>query len=437
MKRADRFLIGACCVVLLMISWIVAANSKSTAVKQLELIQQAAGLMEDGIFILAVPLLEEAAGYNAAYTSAAEEELKRAYLALIDNRGFSRKYTGLLDKQMGRRDASPEVFAEAAGYYLGVSRTQDALEVLKAGIARTGSPELIALYESSRYAYEMNRTSYEYVGAIYGNTVQVQNGGLWGIARADGVLLIPCMYERISTFSGDRAVVKKDGEIYAVNRNNNRVAKLSGMADDIGNFANNRIPVFTEGVWRRATGELELGASAFQQMGMYSGGYAAAKSDEKWGVIGIASDWLVPALYDEIILDELGRCYAQGAVFARMGEAVYLLVGGRQVGDAYEDARPFPAEGYAAVKRGGKWGFIDTSGTVKIDFVFDDALSFGQHLAAVRQGELWGYISVYGNIVIEPAFEEAKSFSNGSAPVLTGHGWQFIMLLEYKKVATL
>jgi len=131
-------------------------------------------------------------------------------------------------------------------------------------------------------------------------------------------------------------------------------------------------------------------------------------------------------------MDELGRCHAQGAVFARMGAQVYLLAGGRQAGGAFEDARPFSDEGYAAVKSGGKWGFIDTSGAVVIGFWFDDALSFGQHLAAVKVGEFWGYISIYGHVVIEPVFLEAKSFSNGSAPVLTDRGWQFITLTEYK-----
>jgi hypothetical protein len=72
-----------------------------------------------------------------------------------------------------------------------------------------------------------------------------------------------------------------------------------------------------------------------------------------------------------------------------------------------------------------------------IDFRFDDALSFGQHLAAVKQGDFWGYISLKGDIVIEPVFLEAKSFSNGSAPVLTERGWNFITLLEYKRGASL
>ena len=433
MKRGHRILIGAGCIALLLSSWLIAINSKSNDEKQLELMQQAADMMNDGIYILAVPLLEEAAGYNAAHTLAAEEELKRAYLALMDKRGFRRNYEHLLEKQMARSDAHPDIFAEAANYYLSISRLPEALAVLNAGIEKTGSDRLVAMYESNRYAYETGRASYDYIAAMNGSTVQVQRNGLWGIARANGSLMIPCLYEKISTFDVDRAIVVRDGEVFAVDRDNNRIALLGVEAADIGNFADNRIPLLIDGQWRRATGGFVIGGAVFQELRTYSGGYAAAKGRGNWGVIDLASNWLVPPEYDEIIQDELGRCYGQGAVFARRGDLVYLFVGGQQIGESFEDARPFPPEGYAAVKRDGKWGFIDTNGNVMIGFMFDDALSFGQHLAAVKLGEYWGYVSVYGQVVIEPVFLEAKSFSSGYAPVMTQGGWRFIALLEYKK----
>jgi len=411
----------------------VVINSKSTAERQLELMRQAAVLINDGIYIRAVPLLEEAAGYNARYTPAAEEELKKAYLALIDTRGFRRKYTDILERQMSRKDAHSGYFAEAANFYLGISRIPEALAVLKRGIEATGDEILISLYESCRYAFSMNRTSYDQVSAIYGTTVQVQSDGLWGIATSDGLLIIPCEYERISTYSVDRAIVMANGEVYAIDKNCNRVARLHERASDFGNFADDRIPLLIGGTWYRAMGDLAPGTQAFEQIGMYSGGYAAACVDGKWGVINTTSGWLIPAEYDGIIMDELGRCYAQGSVFVQSGGEVFLFTGNRQTGGPYEDARPFSGEGYAAVKRNGLWGFIDTSGTIMIDFVFEDALSFGQHLAAIKQDGFWGYISLYGNIAIEPVFIEAKSFCNGSAPVLTERGWLFITLLEYMR----
>ena len=427
-------LIAAGCVALLVISWLIAMNAKSDEEKQVELMWQAQSLMRDGIYVHAVPLLEEAAGYSTKQSYAVESELKKAYLALFNTHGYRSKYVGLLETQLGRRDTPSEVFAEAAEYYLSIRRVAEALRIFSDGIERTGCEELIKLYESNRYVYETNRTGYDYVSSIHGGAAQVQKDGLWGMANGRGDIMIPCIYEQISTFSIDRAIVRSGGEVFAVDANNNRVAKLHENAPSFGlGFAENRFPLYRESGWHRTTGEFEVGTSSFEALGMYSQGYVAAKTSGKWGVIDSVSSWLVPAEYDEVICDELGRSFARGAVFARLGDTVHLLMDGKETGEVFEDARPFTDEGYAAVKKNGKWGFIDTDGNVKIDFMFDDALSFGQHLAAIKSGDYWGYISIDGRIVIEAVFLLAKSFSDGSAPVLTEKGWNFITLIEYRK----
>jgi len=433
MKLISRVAVGAGFFALLLISWIVAINTMSPAERQSYLIGQAEKLMEDGIYIKAAPLLEEAAGINAADTQKAEKKLKTVYKALIDKKGFRRKYIELLERQMNKKNPAPEVFKEAADFYLSISRTSEALSTLRDGIASTGDGGLMEMYECYRYKYEITRTDYDYISEPYGATVQVRAGGLWGIAKTDGTELIPCLYDKISTFNVDRAVAMKDGEVFAVDKSNNRIAKLKDKTSDIGNFANDRIPVLIGGVWRRALGDMTLGSVGFEHIYMYSFGYAAAKINGKWGVVDTSDKWLIPAEYDGIVQDGLGRCYARNAVFVRKDGAVLLLSGGVQSGEAFDDARPFTNEGYAAVKRDGKWGFVDTAGTVVIDFGYEDALSFSTHLAAVKTDGLWGYINLAGDLAIEPLFLEARSFSNGSAPVLTERGWQFITLTEYRR----
>ena len=94
--------------------------------------------------------------------------------------------------------------------------------------------------------------------------------------------------------------------------------------------------------WHRANGEFQIGSAAFEEMGMYSEGYAPAKSEGKWGVVDTGNDWLIPPEYDQIIQDELGRCYAQQAVFVRQGDEVLLLVDGKQVGSPIRMPDPLP-----------------------------------------------------------------------------------------------
>ena len=49
----------------------------------------------------------------------------------------------------------------------------------------------------------------------------------------------------------------------------------------------------------------------------------------------------------------------------------------------YEDAQSFSSDGLAAVKKGGKWGYIDTTGKTVIPFQYDIAFAFSEGLAVV------------------------------------------------------
>ncbi|MDR2360808.1 MAG: WG repeat-containing protein [Oscillospiraceae bacterium] len=437
MNKASRILLGLGFLALLLISWAVAANSKSPAQKQTELIAEATALISDAIYVRAMPLLEEAVGYDAAYTLEAETLLKGVYLKLMGQSGIKNKYTDLLNKQMEREDTTAAIFTEAANFYISTNKLKTALEVLKRGARKLNDQGLIDFYEAERYAFKVNRITYEDVTAIVNGKIQVSKEGLWGLANSDGGLIIPCECEKITNCDNSRVIVLKGGEIYAVDLRNNRIDLLHEKATDFGNYGNDRVAVLTDKGWQRATGGLILDSKVFEGVGMYSGGYAAAKQGGKWGVVDIGVNWLVPAEYDEIIRDELGRCYAQGAVFAVKDGKTILIIDGVDTGKTYDDARPFTDDGLAAVKLNGKWGFIDKAGEIRIEPQFDDALSFSEHLAAVKQGDLWGYAALTGKIAIEPQFLQAKSFSNGNAPILGERGWQFITLVEYKQEAGL
>jgi hypothetical protein len=435
-----RILLGLACVAVLGAAWLALAQVKSSAQKQSELMAQARIYISDKSFVSAIPLLEEAAAYRTRSTAESEEMLKIAYRGAGDSKNL-RKYTALLDKQMAEKNALPAVYKEAADYYLETNNLTETIDVLRNGAARTNDERLAELYEQNRYAYRITRTAFEDVSTPFGGMVAVMRSGKWGLASYSGDEIVPCEYDKISTYSNGVAIVKRSAKIAAVNRSNQQVTLLKPSESepdviftDFGNIAQNRVPILgSDGKWKRATSDFRIGSAEFDGLGMYSEGYAAAKQGNKWGVVNMETDNWLPAEYDDIIRDELGRCYGQGAVFAVKDGKIYLFVHGEQQSETYEGACPFNADGYAAVKKDGKWGFIDTSGQVKIEYRFDGALSFSGHLAAVKQGDLWGYAALTGKIAIEPQFLQAKPFHEGSAPVLAETGWQFIHLIEYTK----
>lgn len=432
MKVKNRILVVLGCLAVVLIAWFAVITTQSAGARQAELLDEALDLMSKEIYVRAEPMLEEAAGINASKTIESEDALKKVYLHMITEQGYPRKYTTLLDKQMARKDASPDVFKEAAEYYFSTSKINSAITVLREGVRKTQDEELRALYEEKRYAFYTGRALYEDVTGLYKGKIQVANGGLWGMADSRGELLIPCEYKKVSTYGGSGVVVKGEGEVFAVNIANYRLYVPEKEIEDFGNLGDNIIPLLIGGKWVRGNIEFSSGTITYDEIGMYSGGYAAAKTGGKWGVVDLEGEWLVEPSYDEIIADELGRCYGQGVVFAKKGNSVYMILNGDVQGGQYEDARPF-AENYAAVKKNGKWGFIDSTGTEKISCAYSDALSFGEHLAAVEIDGMWGYISLQGKIAIEPTFYKAKSFSNGTAPVLTDGGWSLITLYEYEE----
>lgn len=79
-----------------------------------------------------------------------------------------------------------------------------------------------------------------------------------------------------------------------------------------------------------------------------------------------------------------------------------------------------PEEMNFADSRGGKWGFIDSTGHFVINPIYDDARSFSEGLAAVKIAHHWGFINVDGEEVFPPRFKQVGYFQRGVARVKMG-----------------
>ena len=75
---------------------------------------------------------------------------------------------------------------------------------------------------------------------------------------------------------------------------------------------------------------------------------------------------------------------------------------------------------------GGKWGFINQSGTMVIQPQFEAAFSFMENLALVQVNGKYGYINHSGSTVIGPKFESAWGFSEGLALVRVNDKYGYI-----------
>jgi hypothetical protein len=130
--------------------------------------------------------------------------------------------------------------------------------------------------------------------------------------------------------------------------------------------------------------------------------------------------WVVEPKWDAI------RAPMDGVAAVRLGgKWGFVSETGKPVGEVnWEEVGNF-VEGMAAVKAGGKWGFIDKGGKVVVEPSWDEAGRFEEGLAPVKRGTLWGFIDKTGKVVIEPTWETVFSFTEGMACVGKGglHGF--------------
>jgi hypothetical protein len=97
------------------------------------------------------------------------------------------------------------------------------------------------------------------------------------------------------------------------------------------------------------------------------------------------------------IIDDVGKVRSTG--YQEMGDIFYC--------------------GLLAVKKDSMWGFVDTSGGIRIDPTFEDVGGFSEHRSSAKKSlvEDYGYIDESGSWAIMPKFHSAGAFNNGVAVV--------------------
>ena len=91
--------------------------------------------------------------------------------------------------------------------------------------------------------------------------------------------------------------------------------------------------------------------------------------------------------------------------------------------DKYDDFKDEFHEGFAAVQRHGKWGFINMDGIETIPCLYEDCQGFYEGLSAAKKNEKWGFIDKENRVAIPYIYDYVPyPFSNEGFAVIEKDG---------------
>jgi hypothetical protein len=150
---------------------------------------------------------------------------------------------------------------------------------------------------------------------------------------------------------------------------------------------------------------------AFENTMGFREGLAATKLDGKYGYIDMKGDWVIKPTF------EFTYMFSEGLAMVRIGKK-YAWV--NRSGEVVIEPQDFDAvengfrEGRLAVKKGVKWGFIDSKGKLVIPFQFEKVSAFNGGVAqVVSEGHQHHWIDLDGRVLWSEKKSQATQHKEG------------------------
>jgi hypothetical protein len=226
-------------------------------------------------------------------------------------------------------------------------------------------------------------------------------------------LLILSLLSINNLYSQNRCVIKMDGKTGYIDTLGNVV--IPTIYESGIQFSEGLAAVKLNGKW----GYIDISGRKvidfkFSSAEHFSNGYARVVVDTCWGVINSSGHWVIKPTH------EMVEYMNEGFIAIEKNEkwAFFDLKRKKYITKfIYEDLWSFH-EGLAMVKIGKNYGFINTKGKVALDPIYRQVrmMGFSCGLACVRNQEgKWGYIDKTGKVIIDYKFGEADWFQENKA----------------------
>jgi hypothetical protein len=243
----------------------------------------------------------------------------------------------------------------------------------------------------------------------------------YGYADNTGKLRIPAQYRLAECFRGPLAVVTRGSFANATKHwittkgdiVGDPIEYTHGFTEDLAWIYRYDIKSYgcIDGTAKAAFG------SRFHATAAFSGGLAAVveKENGKWGYCDRSGSIVIPAKFDE------AHPFSEERAVVKLGKK-YRLVNarGKLLGEELDGVAGAMSEGMIAIRKTGKWGFIDKNGKLAIPPRYQEAYGFFEDRAYVRLKNAWGHIDRSGKNTIPITLEWTNRYRDGVAPAKMG-----------------
>lgn len=250
---------------------------------------------------------------------------------------------------------------------------------------------------------------------------------------------IETTYQQLKTSDEEKEyLVEKDDVWMRINGSGYPVAKSKENGfDEVGIMSQGYAYAVQGSKYYLLNSELKKSNISWDYVGTFSEGVAPIKIGTKWGIMKVdeISDNAGICKYEDIAVDEDGRCCVNDRIFVKEGGKYYLInsKGERVCDTGFEDAKCFASSQPTAVKTNGKWGYIAQDGSKVFDPSYEDAKPFSNDYAPVCKDGKWGVISKKNEIVVDPIYAAIKGASSkGIIPVMDAETQCWDLVCMYK-----
>ena len=295
------------------------------------------------------------------------------------------------------------------------------------------SENIDKIYSKVEYYFITKELPYNEILSTTENIIVVKGNKDWTYLDSNGEM-IGEHYKYIGPFSNDRSAVEDSDArwtyIDSSGSKRHSVDNIHGLTE-LGILTPSGFVAKADNMWRVYNLNNEIIAGPYESVTNINDGYLVAKVNNNYNLLNI-KDVTSVQLPGEAITDENNIAFNNEALFVREENTVSLYNNkGEKILGEFEDAKPFN-DSYAAVKKNGKWGFVDNGGNLIIDYIYDDARSFKLGHAAVKKNNKWGLINEEEKLVIEYKYDDMKDMTdNGTLVVKEDNLWKVLIFYKY------